>query len=231
MYSASIPENPVLELSRATDGPFVTALGAATAGGYSSAIALASVYSALLSLVIGLAVLAAVFLYYSSLMKKKRIKVNRRTLANWKRLFIIIGILVLIYVIATYFVASSANKSATASSFLAAYKSSNSLVIALNGTVTQQMSACANGTEAGATAMNKQTTVLHFNNNACVGAGSGFSSVDQCMSKYASKGIPVIVIGTSANNTAEVYSFYGTRLTYTGDSSYMNLCIPALFTR
>ena len=79
--------------------------------------------------------------------------------------------------------------------------------------------------------MHKHVTVVSFNGNACSGAGSAFSTVSQCMSQDASKNIPVIVLGSSANNTATIYSFYGTRFTYSGNGTYMNLCIPALFTR
>ena len=139
LYGSGLPSNPIIWLSRAIDAPFATALGA-SAGSYDSAVALAPAYSAILSLVIGIIVIVAVFLYCNGLMKNQRIRVNRRTIANWKKLFIILSVLILIFVIATYMVASYASGPATAGAFIATYKSSNTLVIPLNGTATPQIS-------------------------------------------------------------------------------------------
>ncbi len=217
-------------VSRAINEPFVSFMSSVEGLSYQSTIASAPFLSSILSLIIGIILLALLFFYHLRLQARRKLKVSHRTSRAWLWLFIIVIAIVLIFVFATYEIASIANSSAPANLFTDAVHSSRSLVIALNGT-SPALSTCASEITAYATAYNYTATTIYTSGNVCSGPGIVDMNVSQCMTQYARSRTPVVALSIAGTQSISVYSFYGTVMTANGDSAFINACYPAFFIR
>ena len=136
-------------------------------------------------------------------------------------------ILIVIYMAATYLLASSANAFTPISSFQSAVKASPYLAIAINGTPNINTYECASELSKEALAMNKKPLVISFSNNLCM-VGNETLTEQQCFNSYAQLGVPIVVLNSSSYDSMSAYSFYGSYLLANGDSSFMTSCYPAL---
>ena len=225
LSSYSAGGNVLLELARAIDGPFIRAVASGLGMGYSSAVSLAPLLGAILSLIIGIALFALVLLYRSSLHKHHKVVLNHKTMRNWTIVLAFLLVLVLAYVVLTYVLLAYASASAPFGAFSGAIASSKQLVIAVNGTPTSEETACASAIGAAAkSAYGAAVTSASFTNGLCTGAGLT-GSVDDCMGAFAGEGVPVAVLTEASSAQAlGAYSLYGTRLTVTGPASSMDSC-------
>jgi hypothetical protein len=231
LYSGSLPLLSATELSRAIDGQFVKVLAPSLGLNYATAVALAPALSSLLSLLIGLLVLGVVSLFYLRLKAKRKLALSHRTRRNWHRVFVIVLVAILIYVIVTYAYASGANAFAPSSAFSGALHGSKFLVIEVNGTSTTSEIACANLLMQKAKSLLKQPVFAYVSNGVC-SIGNATTSLSSCMTLFSSNNMPVIVLTNSNSETGmSIYSFYGTYLSVTGNSTYMQSCYPALLLR
>ncbi len=210
-------------LSRSVDGPFAAALAHSLRLPYSGAVGAAPLFATIPSIIVGLAILGLIYLFYRHLRKANKLRLNRRHSRAWRILFGIVIILVLAYVSITYIYASSANKGASIQTFINAEAESKDLGIVLNGTVTQGMTNCANLLYNESHAAGRKATLAYISANRC-SIGATNESASACLNSFVWSGTPFIML-TSGNSTSmRVYSMYGTALFVSGDSSSMNAC-------
>jgi hypothetical protein len=218
------------EMARSIDSPFIRAMGSLLGMSYSSATGAAPLFGSILSLIVGIALIACLFIYRSYLMRKHKLAMNQRTAQNWRRVFLIASVLVLLYIIITYSLLTGANSSAPFSAFQSAYKGSQSVIVAVNGTPTLAESDCASMIGTQAIAQDKDPIIASFSSGLCK-VGNSTSTSDACLSKYAGSNIPVIVLTSSSQSGIGLYSLYGTVLNVMGNDTTMQACYVSLLTR
>ena len=180
---------------------------------------------------IGISALAALFFLRSYLRMKHKLAVNARTMHNWRRFFVLVGIVVAVYVIATYLLLSSASASAPYGAFRSAYASSPYLVVALNGSApTLNQYTCVSKISNGVLNLHKKVVLASFNRGICT-VGNTTATVDSCLGVYAGTNIPVVVLDERAGSGMSLYSLYGTILYVNGNDTLMNYCYVSLLTR
>jgi hypothetical protein len=212
----------LVELARYADGPFITVVASGLGLTYPEAVALAPALGALLSLIIGAAVLALVLAFRARMRRRHKVVLNSRTRRNWNIVLGCLLALILVYVLATYFLLASAGSSAPFAAFSGALGSSRQLVIAINGTPTSGEQACANAIRA-ALPKGSTATMATFSNGLCT-AGSVTGDVNTCRAYFAGKGVPAVVLTENATPRIGVYSLYGTVLGVSGPEALMNAC-------
>jgi hypothetical protein len=214
-------------IARAIDAPFARSFSRFIPMPYFSNIAFAPIYSAVLSLLIGLIVFGVIFFLYLQMKFKKRIIINKRTAKNWHIFFGIIWLLIIIYMIITYVVAASANSFAPISAVDSAVANSNFVVVALNGTPTLSQYECASLLSKTVMSMHKTPVIASMKGSSCV-IGNTTSTFDTCMNYYAQHNIPVVLLTNSNSSSISSYAFYGTVLYAHGNESFMNSCYASL---
>lgn len=226
-YSVYSPS--LVELARWADGGFIQGMASALGTGYGSSVALAPLFGALLSLIIGVVILAALFVFRSYMVAKRRIVHNERTRHNWRNVMLLVSALVALYFIFTYALLAYANSAAPFGAFSSAYASAGSVVVALNNTPSPSMSqyTCASRLSVAIAAGGKKPVVATFANGICK-VGNTTSTVGDCMNYYSAHGVPMIVLTNSNQGSVSLYSLYGTVLDLSGNESVMNACYASL---
>ncbi len=215
-------------LSRAIGAPVATALLSST--GYSAAVASAPFYAVIPSLVIGIIVLAVLLAYHRQLKGRHRLAVSRRTSRNWNILMGMAIAIVLLFIVATYLVAQSANTSAQLSVAAGAIKSSGSVAIVVSGQSNPAIAGCAAKIYSALASQGKNVSNATISAQSC-SSGSGLQTVDSCMSAYASRGTPVIMLSNSTADSLTAYSYYGTVLRQSGTEQFTSQCLAYLFVK
>lgn len=215
------------ELARTIDGPFIRSTATSMGLSYASAVGMAPALGMLLSLIFGIIFLICVFAFQLYLKREHKLAINRRTAKNWRLVFMACGALVLLYLATTYALLSGASSAAPYSAFQGAYKASQSVVVALNGTVTPGMTSCANQIGAQVTSQGKKLVSLNFSNGLCKTASLP-ATIDSCLNFYAGTNIPVIILTNSTHTSLRLYSLYGTVLSASGNESVMDTCYVSL---
>ncbi len=228
----SISNNPSLTqgLARAINAPIAKFLLSKFTTSYSTGLMLAPLVSLLPVLVVGIILIAAILVFRSNLTRKNKLAANTKTRRNWTMLLIAVGVVVLVFLIATYVVASGANTSAPISAFLGSVHSSKTVIVAINGTNNTAMVACANKAAASLKAINKTTKIITISGIAC-NNGMPLETVDKCLAYYAANNQPVIIFTNSSQDTISAYSYYGSIMNVNGDQKFMSTCIASTMIR
>jgi hypothetical protein len=230
--SKSLSNNPsfVQDTERFIGAPFAKVILAQLNTPYSSALELVPVFSLIPALILGIIFLVALFYVHSNLTKKNKLAHNTRTAKNWNILFILAGIVVLLFLATTYVVASGANQNAPISIFISSIHSSKTVIIALNGTNNTAMISCADKTKAALVALNKKTQIITMSGIAC-NNGMPLETTDKCLSYYAANNEPVIIFTNSSLDAITTYSYYGSIMNVNGNTQFMNTCIASTMIR
>lgn len=218
------------DISRATDGPFATAVARAIDLPYYSAVGAMPLFASIPAIIIGLVILAVIYGIYYGLKKENRIRANRRTANAWRLLFAIAIVIFLIYVGISYVYSSQANSNAPIQDFLNAGIASTSQGIVLNGTVTPGMTRCANILYNESLKVNRNTVVAYVSGNKCTVNGT-LETSSSCLNSFVDSGTPFIVLTTGNSSSMHVYSMYGTALYATGPDSFMDECYSVYLLR
>ncbi|MEM4064258.1 MAG: hypothetical protein QXR16_02195, partial [Candidatus Micrarchaeaceae archaeon] len=214
-------------LVRAIDAPFARSVAYSLNMPYDAAVASMPAFSALLSLLVGLIFILIIAFFYSRLKLKHRLRLSRHVRRNWRILFAIVGALVIIYAAATYAVAANANSFAPPSAFDSAIKGSQYVAIAINGTPSLSTYQCASIISEELLAAHKLPTIVSLSGNSCT-VGNLTTTANYCLDYYSSHSIPIIELRNSSVASIDIYYFYGSKMTISGNSTYMNACYPAL---
>lgn len=197
--------------AKGADGWFASPLAAAVSPSILGRDGAAPAFAALLSLIIGI-IIAALFYYFTfySLVKRHKLRRNRKTMMAWMYIFGAIFLIIIIYAVVTYLVAAGANTFLPFSGFASSFRSSNTINIVAYSNSTIQ---CANALKAAFPSKG-----ISINTNVSCSLESG-----TCLANLASKG-PVIVMSTL--NSSSIYKgFYGSVLYANSDIASGSSCV------
>ncbi len=217
-------------VARGVDAPFVRALASVLGTGYTSSVSLAPLLGTAVPLIVGILVLVLFMFFRSYLRMHHKLSANPRIAKNWRFIYLVIGLVVLVWMAVNYMLLVSASGSAQFGVFQGALSASKTVVVAVNGTPTAGESTCANKIAAQVTALGKQPVSASFDNSVCQ-AGGTTGTVSSCMNAYASKNTPVILLTNNASASFSLYSLYGTVLSVGGNNTVMNSCYVSLMLR
>ena len=212
---------------KAFDGAIIGALLTGTAP-ISAKNSSAAMYAAAVSLVIG-AVIVLLFyvLVYSRMKRNRKIRLHPRAKKAWRALFIVLGILVIVYAVATYSDASSANTLLPLSGFINAVASGKSVAIVLNNT-DASMQACSGAVQSSLIGMNKTVYVISIRNGTCTSTNQSFSGA--CLGEVAGS-MPVVLMSSGASGIA-YKGLYGHVLYASGAAASGASCpLDAIFSK
>ncbi len=216
---------------KSLDGGFVNSMLFGSGASIPSKIASAPLYAALISFIIGIAILLAVYgTTYARLKRKKKIKMHAKAKKAWMMLFAGIFILVLIYTLATYAIAGSANAFLPISGFMAASNSGNVIAIVVNqsGAANSSIVGCASALQATMSGLGKKVSVVSLDNYSCTIANST-ASIDgpACYNRILGSNEPMVLLSPGSNSSIVYKGMYGTVLyangqAASGASCYLN---------
>ena len=216
---------------KSLDGGFVNSMLFGSGGSIQSKIASAPLYTALVSFIIGIAILLVVYgTTYARLKRKKRIKMHAKVKKAWMMLFAGIFVLVLIYTFATYAIAASANAFLPISGFMSAANSGNVIAIAVNqsGGANSSIVGCASALQATMSGVGKKVSIVSLDNYSCTIANSTVS-IDgpACYNRILGSNEPMVLLSPGSNSSIIYKGMYGTVLYANGQgasgaSCYLN---------
>lgn len=209
-------------ISRAIGAPFAMLILPMISSDYGNNVASAPLAAALLAIIISIVILLAVLLWHRSLAKKGKLRASARTHSNWMKLFAIIGLALLLYIMLAYIASSQASSGIRGDSFKSIISSSPSIAIITNGT-SQGITACAN--TLNQTLKGKHIDRISIVNGFCTGVIAG--NLSDCLENYAKQNEPVIYFSSAQNNSITMYSYFGTLMDVEGSPAFMFRCYPA----
>ncbi len=222
------PTISLVGVARAVDGPFATFMGKVLGLSYSSGMGLSAVFSVILSLIISVAVFLVFYYFYYDLKKTKRLLINSKTRRNWNSIFIILIAGIATYIILTFLFSSAANSTPSISAFHGSLLASKSVVIAINGNTSAALSSCASKIASSANALGKTIILANITSSKCTLNGKNSTS---CISPYFYNDTPVVMLSNGVYPYINMYSFYGTMLSISGNSNFLSLCNANTFIR
>ena len=217
---------------KAVDGPFVVYLLSASPLPVGSKIGSGALYAALLSFIIGTALLMLFYiLTYHRLHRAKRIRHTKRVRRAWHLLFVVLFILVLVYTYETYAYASLATSFLPISGFFARAASSNTIVVAINTNSANVLNVsvvnCATALRKTLTALNKSVQSMQLSNYTCVSSSTSNTVAPNCYDVVLSSGTPAIQLNANASSYITNNGLYGTVLQASGSPTYGGSCLLA----
>lgn len=218
---------PILPgITRAFDSGIVTSIEAGMSAPYAIKVASAPAYATLISLIICLVLLAILFVFYMSLNKKHHISANPEARRNWRIIFAVAILLIIIDLAATYSSAMQASSFAPASSFASAVNSAKTVLIINNGTSTG-ITNCSKQLSAALSSDGKTASVVSISSTGLCTINGFVGNESSCIDHAAVESYPAIVLSNGNSSSINTYSFYGTALFVSGSDSFLNQCIPA----
>lgn len=208
--------------------PFVTAILASSNQPVQQRLAIAPMYASLETLIIDAIIIVIIFiLTYFKIIRKGKIKGNKRAKRMWILVFIILIILAGIDIYATNVYATNANSNFMPFSyFLNSVKASSNTYIALNGSAASNSSiiACTDTIKSYLTKANITVQTIKLENYSCV-SGSNISTLGiNCYSGILNSNKPVIFISQSQTNNITYKGLYGTVLYANGNVTAGKYC-------
>lgn len=221
-------------VTKTLDTPFINGiLGSATSPA-PRLISSAPSYAAIASLIIGILIIVIILvLFYLKVVKKGKLKGNKKKQRMWIAIFAILAILVIIYTYATYVYASNANNFLPFNYFTNTLKASTSAYIALNGSAGSNLSiiACANTIQSYLTGAGKSVQIIRLTNYSCL-SGSNISVLGlNCYNSILSQDKPVIFLSQSRQSSIVYKGLYGAVLYASGNSTLGSSCLLSTLLR
>jgi hypothetical protein len=218
--------NVLTGASRSLGAPFAVALLGSSS--FSNGVAYAPLAATIPAVVISIVILVALFLLYRRLNRHGRIRHGRRINKNWKILFVLAAVVLLLYVLESYYASVAANSSASLSDAASAIGSAKVVAVAINGTSNPSLVSCETKIVEALSKQSKTVLKMGINGEAC-STSSGVMVTNVCLGQYAASGVPVIILTNSTKNVLTAYSFYGTILSQTGNPQFTNSCLASMF--
>ncbi len=215
------------------DGGFISAMLYGSSASIPSKEASAPLYAALLSFIIALVLILLFYgMTYARLSKKHKIKRSARVKKAWIFLFVALVIIGLIYAGITYSIASSGSSFMPVSSFMAKVASSNTVLIAINGTNTLSLAGinasslgCAGSLQQTLKNAGKRTGIIAVQNYTCTVSNlTAGSSGTSCYNKILGSGTPLIQIDQLNSSYVQYKGMYGSVLYASGSAASGTSC-------
>ena len=209
-------------LEKTTKGPVLTSLLSGSGANPQSNIALAVLYSPLITLLIGVLVVIAIYWFtYHRLKMKHKLNMTPRVHRAWTLLFGIFVVLVLIATGITYTYASKANQFLPVSLFLGNVKSSSSVVVFLNSSIAgnSSLKQCMVALNTTLKSQDKNVTVLRESNYSCTSTIAGNLTGAACFDRVVASNLPVIFITSLSNSSITHKGLYGNILYVQGTAA------------
>jgi len=195
-----------------------------------SRIASAPLYAAIESFIIGMLVILVIYIItYFRIIRKGKMKNNKKMQTRWIIIFVALFIIVLIYTYATYAYASNANNFLPFNYFLNSVRTNSNVYIALNESAASNASiaSCTNTLQSYLSKAGKTVQTIKLSNYSCV-SGSNISVLGlNCYVDILSADKPVILISQSQNNELVYKGLYGTVLYAQGSVATGSQCTLA----
>ncbi len=209
------------------DSPFISAMLGPYNTPIPQKIAGAPFYAMVESLIIGiLIILVVVVITYFRVMRKGKLKGNKKAQTRWMAVFIVLIILVILYAYSTYTYANSATAFLPFNNFLNTVKANGNVYIALNGSAASNSSigSCVTTIQNYLTKASKTVQVIRLTNYSCV-SGSNISVLGlNCYNDILGSGKPVIFISQAQENNITYRGLYGTVLYASGNVTAGTYC-------
>jgi hypothetical protein len=210
---------------KALDAPFIGSLLAGSSSPAPQLISTAPLYAAVESLIIGVLLIIVIFIItYIRVIRKGKLKGNKKKQRTWTIIFVVLVALVLIYTYATYAYASNANIFLPFNYYVNTMKASASAYIALNGSAASNPSilSCANATQGYLASAGKSVQLVKLTNYSCIAGGNiGLS----CYNDMLGSGKPVIFMSQAQQDQIVYKGLYGTVLYASGNASSGSSCL------
>ena len=226
LHTMSVPAPLLPEIARAFDSGIVTSIEAGMSAPYAIKVASAPSYATLISLIIDLILLAILFAFYMSLNRKHHISAKPEARRNWRIIFAVAILLIIIDLAATYSSAMQASTFAPASSFVAAVNSAKNILIINNGT-SAGITNCSKQLSTALSSEGKTASVVSISSTGLCTVNGFVGNESACIDHAAVESNPAIVLSNGNSSSINTYSFYGSALFVSGSDSFLNQCIPA----
>ena len=224
---AMTPAAPILPgITRAFDSGIVTSIAAGTSAPYTAKVAMAPVYAALISLIIGIVLFAILFVFYKRMENKHHIRSKPEARKNWRNVFIAAVLLLILYIAATYYSAVQASSFAPVSSFAASLQNAKTVYLINNG-ASAGIANCSKEISAKLASNTMQISIINISSTGLCTVNGFVGNESSCLDHAAANSDPVIVLSNSNSASVKTYSFYGSVLYVSGGSQFLNQCIPA----
>lgn len=226
LHTMSVQAPLLPEIARALYSGIATSIEAGMSAPYAIKVASAPTYAALISLIIDLIILAILFALYMHLNRKHHMSSKPEARRNWRIIFAVAIILIILDVAATYSSAMQASSFTPISSFVASVNSAKTVLIINNGTSTG-ITNCTSQLSAALSSEGKTASVVHISSTGLCTINGFVGNESSCLDHAAVESYPVIVLSNGNSSHISAYSFYGSALFVSGSDSFLNQCIPA----
>ena len=222
-----VTENPVSAISRYLGSAIAVAVAGAFHLPYQSNVAAAPIFASMPSIV--LFVLSLLFVIGSYSSARRHSKQSSLLAGKAKKekgrgkLWLAMAVF-LIYMVGSLWLSYGNNVSAPASAVSSAVASAHTVAIVLNGTQTSGMLQCALTLDSRLSSMNKTVVRADLIGDKCT-SGSTMETTDACLNGYALHGVPIVMLTNSSASGISLYSFFGTMVSSSGNSTALARCL------
>ena len=209
------------------DQPFINSMLGSNNMPVTQKIASAPVYASIESLIIDfLVILVILVITYFRIIKKGKLRNNKRAQRLWTAVFAVLIILALLDTYATYLYANAATNFLPFNYFLNTVKGSSNVYIALNGSAASNYSigSCVQTMQSYLTKAQKSVQIIKLENYSCI-SGSNISVMGiGCYNNILASDSPTIYISQSGQNNITYKGLYGTVLYANGNVTNGKYC-------
>ncbi|MGC9191010.1 MAG: hypothetical protein ACP5FR_03830, partial [Candidatus Micrarchaeia archaeon] len=212
--------------TKSIDGGIINAMLYGSGLSIGQKMALAPLYSAMLSFIIGIILMLLLYsATYARLRKSHKIKVNKKVKKAWAFVFIAVFVLVLAYSYVTYAFASSANSFLPISIFTSKLADSSNAVIMVGSgnTINAQQMLCIATLSKELKAQGKNAPVIMASNYSAISSNSSMNGI-QYTNKLLANSIPIIYIENGSSSNITFAGMYGYMLRAQGNATYGSSC-------
>ncbi|MGC8687628.1 MAG: hypothetical protein ACP5RM_02930 [Candidatus Micrarchaeia archaeon] len=212
--------------TKSIDGGIINAMLYGSGSSIGQKMALAPLYSAMLSFIIGIILMLLLYsATYARLRKSHKIKVNKKVKKAWAFVFIAVFVLVLAYSYVTYAFASSANSFLPISIFTSKLADSSNAVIMVGSgnTINAQQMLCIATLSKELKAQGKNAPVIMASNYSAISSNSSMNGI-QYTNKLLANSIPIIYIENGSSSNITFAGMYGYMLRAQGNATYGSSC-------
>ncbi len=209
---------------KSVDGGILNSILSGSNAPVPSKLASAPFYVFLITLLIGILVIFAIYMVtYNRWNRKKKLHMHPGAKRAWLLLFVVLGAIAVLVSYATYTYAQQANSFLPIDGFAQQLASHSNAFIAYNGSAAYSNASieqCVNAVQASLNSTGKSIKVITMQNYTCTGTGESPTCFDQLLSS----GTPTIVVSEGQISSVVYRGLYGHALYASGQSVVGSSC-------